>query len=137
MIFQGYNLLTNATAVENVELSLYISKIKRGSRKRAAYALLEQVGIDRETADRKVLKLSGGEQQRVGIARALSHDPAVLIADEPTGNLDGETEETILRIFHEIAHEQGKCVILVTHSRRVAEQSDFVYYLDRGRLRPA
>lgn len=137
VIFQGYNLLTNATAAENVELSLYLSRVKRASRKRAAYTLLEQVGIDRETADRKVLKLSGGEQQRVGIARALSHDPAVLIADEPTGNLDGETEETILRIFHEIAHEQDKCVILVTHSRRVAEQSDFVYFLDRGRLRPA
>lgn len=135
VIFQGYNLLTNATAVENIELSMCISKVKGGEKRKAAYELLRQVGIDGETANRKILKLSGGEQQRVGIARALSHNPDLIIADEPTGNLDAETEETILGILRAIAHEQGKCVILVTHSRKVAMQCDFVYLLEKGRLR--
>lgn len=137
VIFQGYNLLTNATAAQNIELSMYISKVKGTSKKQAAYDILEQVGIDRETADRKVLKLSGGEQQRVGIARALSHNPDLIIADEPTGNLDAETEENIMQIFRDIAHGQGKCVIIVTHSRKVAAQCDFIYQLERGRLKPA
>lgn len=137
VIFQGYNLLTNATAVENIALSMHISKSNTKNKRKAAYALLEKVGIDRETANRKVLKLSGGEQQRVGIARALSHDPALMIADEPTGNLDGETEETILHIFQTIAHEQGKCVILVTHSPKVASHCDHVHLLEGGRFKPA
>lgn len=137
VIFQGYNLLTNATAVENIELSMHISKAKAKNKRKAAYAMLEQVGIDRETADRKVLKLSGGEQQRVGIARALSHAPALIIADEPTGNLDGDTEENIMGILRDIAHEQGKCVIIVTHSDKVAAHCDFVHHLEKGRLRCA
>ncbi|MEE0681936.1 MAG: ABC transporter ATP-binding protein [Candidatus Gastranaerophilaceae bacterium] len=137
VIFQGYNLLTNATAVENIELSMHISKAKVKNKRKAAYAMLERVGIDLETADRKVLKLSGGEQQRVGIARALSHDPALIIADEPTGNLDGDTEENIMGIFRDIAHEQGKCVIIVTHSDKVAAHCDFVHYLEKGRLKSA
>ncbi|WP_040197153.1 ABC transporter ATP-binding protein [Candidatus Soleaferrea massiliensis] len=135
VIFQGYNLLTNATAVENIELSMHISKAKMKNKRKAAYAMLERVGIDRETADRKVLKLSGGEQQRVGIARALSHDPALIIADEPTGNLDGDTEENIMGILRDIAHEQGKCVIIVTHSDKVAAHCDVVHHLEKGKLR--
>ncbi len=135
VIFQGYNLLTNATAVENIKLSMHISKVKAKSKRKAAYAMLERVGIDRETAVRKVLKLSGGEQQRVGIARALCHDPALIIADEPTGNLDGDTEENIMGIFRDIAHEQGKCVIIVTHFDKVAGLCDFVHYLEKGKLR--
>ena len=135
VIFQGYNLLTNTTAMENDELSMHISGTKAKNKRKAAYAMLEQIGIDRETADRKVLKLSGGEQQRVGIARALSHDPTLIIADEPTGNLDGETEENIMGIFRDIAHEQGKCVIIVTHSDKVAGLCDYVHYLEKGKLR--
>ena len=128
VIFQGYNLLTNTTAMENVEHSMHISGTKAKNKRKAAYAMLEQIGIDRETADRK----SGGEQQRVGIARALSHDPALIIADEPTGNLDGDTEENIMGIFQDIAHEQGKCVIIVTHSDKVAGLFDYVHYLEKG-----
>lgn len=135
VIFQGYNLLLNATAVENIELSMYISGTKTKNIKKSAYTSLENVGIDRETANRKVLKLSGGEQQRVGIARALSHDPALIIADEPTGNLDSNTEENIMNIFKNIAHVQNKCVIIVTHSNKVAAYCDFVSYLDKGKLR--
>lgn len=137
VIFQSYNLLTNATAVENIELSMSISKVKTKNKRAASCALLEKLGIDEETARRKVLKLSGGEQQRVGIARALSHSPGLVIADEPTGNLDAETEADIMKIFHNIAHEQGKCVIIVTHSHKVASHCDFVYHIDKGRLKPA
>lgn len=135
VIFQSYNLLTNATAVENIELSMHISGTKTKNKRQAAYAMLERVGIDRETADRKILKLSGGEQQRVGIARALSHDPDLIIADEPTGNLDGDTEENIMGIFRDIAHDQGKCVIIVTHSDKVAVYCDFVHHLEKGTLK--
>jgi len=87
VVFQSYNLLTNATAIENIVLSMNISESKESDKKKFAYKLLAKVGIEKATADRKILKLSGGEQQRVGIARALSHSPDIIIADEPTGNL--------------------------------------------------
>lgn len=136
VIFQGYNLVTNATAVENIVLSMNIAGSKVPSKREHAYALLERVGIDRETADRVTLKLSGGEQQRVGIARALSHDPSVIIADEPTGNLDADTEDEILDILRRLAHEEDRCVIMVTHSRRVTAVADVVYGMQNGRLAP-
>jgi ABC-type antimicrobial peptide transport system, ATPase component len=134
VIFQGYNLLTNAKAVQNIILSMNISKSPVKDKKTYAYELLRKVGIDRETADRKILKLSGGEQQRVGIARALSHNPKLLIADEPTGNLDKDTETDILKIFTDLAHREGKCVIIVTHSRRVTTIADVVYRIVDGQL---
>jgi putative ABC transport system ATP-binding protein len=96
--------------------------------------LLEKVGIDRETADRKILKLSGGEQQRVGIARALSHDPDVIIADEPTGNLDMETENAVLDILYRLAHEDNKCVSIVTHAENVTAIADEVIGITSGQL---
>jgi putative ABC transport system ATP-binding protein len=136
VIFQGYNLLTTATAVENIVLSMNISGIKGGGnvKKKNAYELLEKVGINRETADRKILKLSGGEQQRIGIARALAHNPDVVIADEPSGNLDAETEKIIITIFQELAHTENKCVILVTHSKNVAGYADEKLVLNKGTL---
>ena len=134
VIFQGYNLLTNATAVQNIMLSMNISGSPVKDKKTYAYELLQKVGIDRETADRKILKLSGGEQQRIGIARALSHDPKLLIADEPTGNLDKDTETNILGIFTSLAHSEGKCVIIVTHSRKVTSFADVVYGITDGQL---
>ena len=103
-------------------------------KKAFAYALLEKIGIDRETADRKILKLSGGEQQRVGIARALSHNPDLLIADEPTGNLDNETESEILSILSSLAHNDGKCVVIVTHSQKVTSIADEVLGIKAGSL---
>jgi len=137
VIFQGYNLLLNSTAIYNITLSMEISDsaIKgKHAKKEAAYALLHKVGIDRETADRKVLRLSGGEQQRVGIARALSHDPDMIIADEPTGNLDESTENAVLEILTRLAHEENKCVIIVTHSENVTAIADEVMGIRAGQL---
>lgn len=134
VIFQGYNLLTNATVIDNIVLAMNISQSKVADKKKYAYELLEKVGISKEQAERKVLKLSGGEQQRVGIARALSHDPDVIIADEPTGNLDPETEENIMTILQELAHKENKCVIIVTHSKGVSKYADEMYGLNKGKL---
>jgi len=137
VIFQSYNLLLNSTAVYNITLSMNISESdvrERQAKRNHAYSLLNKVGIDRETADRKILKLSGGEQQRVGIARALSHNPDVIIADEPTGNLDTETEQAILEILVRLAHEDGKCVIIVTHSENVTNIADEVIGIKAGQL---
>ncbi|MFK4637188.1 ABC transporter ATP-binding protein [Paenarthrobacter histidinolovorans] len=134
VVFQSYNLLTTASAVENVVLSMRISGRKESKMTGRAYELLGAVGIDRETADRRVLQLSGGEQQRVGIARALSHDPSIVIADEPTGNLDKDTQRAIMEIFTRLAHSDGKCVIIVTHSNSVASYADYTHMMDRGSL---
>ena len=139
VIFQGYNLLTNSTAVYNITLSMNISECTfddRHAKKEAAYALLDKVGIDRETADRKILYLSGGEQQRVAISRALSHNPDVVIADEPTGNLDAETENAVLDILTRLAREDGKCVIIVTHSENVTAIADEIIGIRAGKLLP-
>lgn len=134
VIFQGYNLLINATALENIILSMNISCIREKDKMQSALQLLEKVGIDSETANRKILKLSGGEQQRVGIARALSHNPDIVIADEPTGNLDGDTEESIMNILKKLAHSEYKCVIVVTHSKKVASYADELWGLNQGNL---
>ncbi|SHJ18597.1 putative ABC transport system ATP-binding protein [Clostridium amylolyticum] len=134
VIFQGYNLLTNATALENVLLSMNISQWQMKDKKKYALELLAKVGIDNETALRKVLRLSGGEQQRVGIARAISHNPDIIIADEPTGNLDGDTEENIMSIFSSLAHDANKCVIIVTHSKSVSGYADELWGLNQGKL---
>jgi len=136
VIFQSYNLLLNATAAENIVLSMNISGSAEKNKKEYAYELLAQIGIDRETADRKILKLSGGEQQRVGIARALAHGPDIIIADEPTGNLDTETEAQIMEILTKLARERDKCVIIVTHSKKVSSYADEIYGIADGKLVP-
>jgi len=135
IIFQGLNLLTNATAIDNIVLSMNISGIFERGKKAKAYSLLEKVGICKEKATRKILKLSGGEQQRIAIARALAHDPELIIADEPTGNLDKTTEDSILKIFSHLAHSEGKCVIIVTHSKKVTNIADETWGLDKGVFR--
>ena len=129
VIFQSFNLLTHLTALENVVLSMDISG-KRFDRpkKEIALELLTKVGLSEDEAKRRVLKLSGGQQQRVAIARALSYGPDFILADEPTGNLDGETQDEIIKIFKMLAAE-GKCVIIVTHSPDVAKASDVRYEL--------
>ena len=134
VIFQGYNLLTNATVLENIILSMNISESKIKNKKQFALDILSKVSIDEDKANRKTLKLSGGEQQRVGIARALSSNPDIIIADEPTGNLDTDTEENIMEILKVLAHNQNKCVIVVTHSKNVASYADKVINLSFGNL---
>jgi putative ABC transport system ATP-binding protein len=128
VVFQNFNLLTNLTAAENVMLSMDIAGIKGSDNKEKAYKILESVGFDKDESDRRVLKLSGGQQQRVAIARALSYNPEVILADEPTGNLDEDTQNEIMGILQELA-QKGKCVIVVTHSAAVAGKADSVYSL--------
>jgi len=135
IIFQSLNLLTNATAIDNIILSMNISGVTGIDKKERALELLKKVGIAPEKASRKILKLSGGEQQRIGIARALAHDPVLIVADEPTGNLDKDTETKVLKIFESLAHNEGKCVIIVTHSKRVTTIADEIWGLDKGVFR--
>ena len=132
IIFQGLNLLLNATAIDNIILSMNISGMTGVDKKARALELLKKVGISPEKANRKILKLSGGEQQRIGIARALAHDPILIVADEPTGNLDKATEERILKILKSLARDEGKCVIIVTHSKKVTSIADEVWSVDKG-----
>ena len=129
VVFQSFNLLPNLTAVENVILSMDIAGKHFENKQKHAMNLLEKVGLNEDESKRRVLKLSGGQQQRVAIARALSYDPQIILADEPTGNLDGETQEEIMDIFRRLADEENKCIILVTHSPIVAEAADTVYEL--------
>ncbi len=128
VVFQSYNLITKFTAVENVMLSMDIARVKGVKKRGRALELLASVGLDEDEANRRVLKLSGGQQQRVAIARALSHNPDIILADEPTGNLDGDTQDEIMQIFRSLT-EQGKCVILVSHSPQVASMCDETYEL--------
>ncbi len=129
VVFQSYNLLPKFTARENVELSIDLSKKKVKNKKELALELLKKVGLSEEEANRRVLKISGGQQQRVAIARAIAYEPKVVLADEPTGNLDPENQDAIMEIFKSLAHNDNKCVIIVTHSQDVAAQADEVYEL--------
>ena len=129
IVFQSYNLLPFMTASENIILSMDASGMKIDDKKAEAIRLMKSVGLKESYADRRVLRISGGEQQRVAIARSLSYNPKMIVADEPTGNLDKQTEKEILDIFIKLAHEDGKCVIIVTHSPNVCEVVDEVYDL--------
>lgn len=131
IVFQSYNLLPFMTASENIILSMDASGIKVENKKEEAIRLMKSVGLKESYANRKVLRLSGGEQQRVAIARSLSYNPKMIVADEPTGNLDKQTEEEIIGIFRDLAHKQGKCVIIVTHSQNVCNMVDKVYELKK------
>lgn len=129
IVFQSYNLLPHLTASENIILSMDISKIKEKNKKEKALSLLESVGLTKSHGDRMILKLSGGEQQRVAIARSLSYNSKIIVADEPTGNLDRETENEILKIFKRLSTEENKCIIIVTHSENVCKCADVIYEL--------
>lgn len=129
IVFQSYNLIKYMTARENVQVAIDFDKRKVNPDK-----YLAQVGLTEEEGGRLINKLSGGQQQRVAIARAIASNSPIIVADEPTGNLDEDTEEKIIDIFRELAHKQGKIVIIVTHSKRVAEHADKVLRLRRGVL---
>lgn len=131
VVFQSLNLLPHLTALENVILSIDISDVKIKNKKEHALKMLAKVGLDEEKANRRVLRLSGGEQQRVAIARALSYNPDVILADEPTGNLDAVNEKQVIDIFKSLAETDNKCVIIVTHSDNVSKSVDNVYNLEK------
>lgn len=125
LIFQSYNLIDYMTPIENVRLT---AKLDAGT-------ILERLGLEKDEITRNVLKLSGGQQQRVAIARALASDAPVILADEPTGNLDADTADEITAVLKESAHAFGKCVVVVTHSAEVAKQADVALEIKRGRLK--
>lgn len=131
VVFQSLNLLPYLSAIENVMLSMDVAnlKINNYEKNKKAISLLKEVGISEEKSNRRVLKLSGGEQQRVAIARALSYDPEIILADEPIGNLDSQNEEQIIKIFKELAYIKNKCIIIVTHSKSLANSADYIYNL--------
>ena len=139
IVFQSYNLINYLTALENVLVAMDIDnhsgreKNKENS-KEFAKELLEKVGITGSKQTRYVNKLSGGEQQRVAIARALATTPDLILADEPTGNLDAKTGREITKILKELSEKEGKCVIIVTHSSDVEKQADIKIKLENGKL---
>lgn len=135
LIFQSYNLIPYLTALENVLVSMAISDNKLPDQHdQIAYRLLDYIGITSTKADRFVNQLSGGEQQRVAIARALATNVDIILADEPTGNLDEDMEQEIVDIFKDLATLHNKCIIVVTHSTEIAKQSDQIFYLKNGEL---
>ena len=133
-VFQGYNLVPHLTALENVTLPMELAGLPRRQRRSRAAALLHAMGIPEERFGHRPLRLSGGEQQRVAIARALANQPPILLADEPTGNLDETTSDQIVSLLRKMADSSGLCVIVVTHNQRIAGQAAHVISLNSGRV---
>ena len=125
LVFQNYNLIDYLTPIENVRLV----------NKKASEDILLQLGLDKSQINRNVMKLSGGQQQRVAIARALASEAPIILADEPTGNLDSDTAGEIIEILKKLAKERNKCVIVVTHSKEVANSADIILELSDKKLR--
>lgn len=133
-VFQQYNLVPNLSALENVMLPMEFAGVPTGKRRLRAIALLEQVGLDAEKQRRKPSRLSGGEQQRVAIARALANRPKLILADEPTGNLDEQTGKAIFDLLHQLSRTQKTTIIAVTHDLSIAGQTDKTFRLSDGKL---
>lgn len=131
-IFQSYNLIQQLNVLENIEMPLFYQGYSEAASHAKAMALAERVGLG-DRVDHKPFELSGGQQQRVAIARALAVDPLIILADEPTGNLDSKSGAEILNLFDEL-HEQGKTLIMVTHSDELAERSERSIRLRDGRV---
>ena len=132
-IFQFYNLLPVLTAERNVEVPLLLTKLSSRERKRNVQAALELVGLS-DRAKHKPAELSGGQQQRVAIARAIVADPTLLVCDEPTGDLDRETSESVLSLLQLLNQKQGKTIVMVTHDPRAADHASRRLYMDKGSL---
>lgn len=132
MIFQSYNLIETYTVIDNIKIAMQLAHVKLDYD--VIVDALKLVDLDETYLNRKILTLSGGEQQRIGIARCICCDADIIIADEPTGNLDEETEEIILNLLLKLAHELNKIVIVVTHSQKVANAADLVLGISNGNL---
>jgi putative ABC transport system ATP-binding protein len=133
-IFQAFNLLPTLTVGENVRLPLELNRHERGQAASRAHALLERVGLA-QREDSFPDRLSGGEQQRVAVARALAHAPPLLLADEPTGNLDEDTGRRVLDLLEELTRQNGACALVVTHDPGLVSRADRVLVLEHGQLR--
>jgi putative ABC transport system ATP-binding protein len=133
-VFQFFNLVPTLTALENVMLPMDLAGVPVDEQHRRATALLEKMGVDGRLLRARPNKMSGGENQRVAIARALANDPDVILADEPTGNLDTETGRTVVEILTSLAHDEDKCVLMVTHDESILEVSDRAFHMTDGRL---
>ena len=131
-VFQDYNLINYLDGFENIALAMEIAGNKKDENR--IYGALSVVGIDKETAKRKANRLSGGEKQRIAIARALINNPEIILADEPTGNLDTENSNMIVDIFLKLAHEYDKCVIMVTHNLDIAKMCDVEYSISNKNI---
>jgi putative ABC transport system ATP-binding protein len=133
-VFQNYNLVPNLTALENVLLPLEFAKVGKQKRIARAKSLLAQVGLEANQMDRKPGKLSGGQQQRVSIARALANSPKLILADEPTGNLDSATGKIIFDLLHNLSSTENTTILVVTHDLSIAGQTDRVFQLQDGKM---
>jgi putative ABC transport system ATP-binding protein len=133
-VFQAYNLVPHLTAIENVMLPMGLAGSRRSKRRSLATELLSAVGIPAERFGHRPLRLSGGEQQRVAIARALANTPPIILADEPTGNLDEATSDQIIALLRRMAKESGLAVVIVTHNPRIAARADHLVRLSSGRV---
>jgi len=131
-VFQVFNLLPRATAFHNVEIPLIYKGAKKKEREEKTSRALEMVEMN-DRMNHRPSELSGGERQRIAIARALVNEPSILLADEPTGNLDSKTGQEILSLFHKI-HSQGNTIIIVTHDRDIADQAQRILFLKDGRI---
>lgn len=136
-VFQSYNLVPNLTALENVMLPMEFAKTSKIERLKRAAKLLDQVGIDASKQKRKPTRLSGGEQQRVAIARALANKPKLILADEPTGNLDTQTGKMIFDLLHNLARTGHTTILAVTHDLSIAGKTDVTFQLQDGVLTKA
>ncbi len=133
-VFQQYNLIPNLTALENVMLALEFGGVKKSLRVGRAQELLEAVGLEEDQQNRKPLRLSGGQQQRVSIARALANRPAIILADEPTGNLDSETGKRIFDLLHSLSRSENTTIIAVTHDLAIAGKTDRTFTIVDGAI---
>lgn len=133
-VFQNYNLIPNLSALENVMLPMEFAHMTKAHRQERASELLEQVGISDDKQKRRPGRLSGGEQQRVSIARALANDPSLILADEPTGNLDSSTGEMIFDLLHTLSRTEKTTIVVVTHDLEIAGKTDNTYRLSDGQL---
>lgn len=133
-VFQNYNLIPNLSALENVMLAMEFAGVKKSTRHQRATALLKQVGLTNDKLVRTPGKLSGGEQQRLAIARALANHPKLILADEPTGNLDQHTSATIIELLRSLVRDHQTTVIVVTHDQEIAKRADRVFEIRDGVL---